>query len=248
MKNRWTISLIGCFLILSVAIKSHAGLIINHALYKELLAKHVKDGRVDYRTFKNAEKRLDEYLQLLDKTNPDTLSRNEQFAFYINAYNAYTIKLILKHYPGVKSIKDIGSWLSTPWKIKFCKLGGKTYTLDEIEHTILRPRFKDPRVHFAINCASMGCPPLIPEPYRSSILDQQLDTSTRVFLNDPRWNRLEGNTLYISKIFKWFKDDFEGDIVDFFSKYADKKLKKTLSDKKAQINIKYLNYDWSLNE
>ena len=94
----------------------------------------------------------------------------------------------------------------------------------------------------------MGCPPLFPEPYRGSILNQQLDSSTRDYLNDPRWNRLEGNTLYISKIFKWFKDDFEGDIVDFFSNYADKNLKKTLSDKKAKINIKYLNYDWSLNE
>jgi len=244
----WIITCIGCFLILSVDIKSHAEHAVNHGLYRELLAAHVKDGRVDYRTFKKEEKKLDTYLQLLDETNPDTLSRNEQYAFYINAYNAYTIKLILKHYPGIHSIKDIGSWWSSPWKIKFCKIGGKAYTLDEIEHTILRPRFNDPRVHFAINCASMGCPPLIPEPYRGSILDQQLDTSTRAFLNDSRWNRLEGNTLYVSKIFKWFKDDFEGDIVNFFSKYLQEDMRKLFLANREQISVEYLNYDWSLNE
>jgi len=250
MKNTsylWTISLIGCFLLLCTG-TSRSEPAVNHSLYGDLLAKHVKAGRVNYRTFKNEEKRLDKYLKLLDETDPDTLSRNEQFAFYINAYNACTIKLILQHYPGIQSIKDIGSWWSTPWKIKFCKIGGKTYSLDQIEHNILRPRFKDPRVHFAINCASKGCPTLISEPYQGSILDQQLDESTRAFINDPEKNRLEGNTLYVSKIFKWFKDDFDGDIAVFFSNYADKNLKNTLSDKKSQINIKYLNYDWSLNE
>ena len=221
---------------------------MRHELYGELLGKYVKDGMVQYKGFKNEEKKLDKYLQLLDHTNPDTLPRNEQFAFYLNAYNAYTIKLILTHYPGIQSIKDIESWLTSPWKKNFCKIGGHTYSLDEIEHGILRPRFKDPRVHFAINCASKGCPPLISKPYQGSILDQQLDERTRAFINNPERNRLEGNTLYVSEIFKWFEEDFKEGVVDFFSHYAQGELRKLLLTKGEHIKVNYLNYDWSLNE
>lgn len=242
-----TITLICCFLILSMLPKSWSKKMVNQSLYGVLLEKYVKDGVVNYQGFKKEEQKLDQYLKMLDEANPDKLSRNEQLASYINAYNAYTIKLILQHYPGLKSIKDIGGWWKGPWKIKFCKIGGKNYTLDEIEHSILRPRFKDPRVHFAINCASKGCPPLISEPYQGNILEQQLDASTRAFLNNPEQNRLEGNTLYISKIFKWFRDDFQGDVIGFFLKHTQEDLRKLLLANREQIKIKYLNYDWSLN-
>ena len=224
-----------------------AGAGVDHSLYAELLKKYVEDGVVDYRGFKNDEKKLDRYLKVLERVNTKTLSRNEQFAFYVNAYNAWTIKLILSGYPGVKSIKDLGTLFKSPWKKKICRIDGGLITLDDIEHNILRPLFKDPRVHFAINCAAGSCPPLISEPYRSSTLDQQLDDSARAFINDPLSNRLEGHTLYVSKIFKWFAEDFNNDIVGFFQKYGKGDMKKALDANREGIKIKYLDYDWSLN-
>jgi hypothetical protein len=220
---------------------------VNHSLYGELLAKYVKSGVVDYGGFKSEEGVLDNYLELLENTDPNNLSSEEQFALYINAYNAYTIKLILTHYPGIESIKDIGGFWRRPWKIRFCKIGGEVLTLDEIEHEILRPRFNDPRVHFAINCAAKGCPPLSSTPYRGSTLEQHLDMSTRAFINNSEQNRLQGNTLYVSRIFKWFKNDFRGGVEQFFLQYAQGDLREKLVNKKDQIEVKYLSYDWSLN-
>jgi hypothetical protein len=238
--------LIFCFLLFGLISPGLSAKTVDHSLYGELLGKYVKGGAVDYRGLKNEEGILDQYLDVLDQTNPDELPRNEQLALYINAYNAYTLKLVLENYP-VDSIKDIGGWFKGPWKIRFCRIGGKTFTLDEIEHEIIRPRFKDPRVHFAVNCASKSCPPLISEPYQGSTLDQQLDANTRSFLNNPGKNRLEGNTLYVSKIFKWFGEDFGGDVVGFFLKYAEEDLKNRLLAKGDQIKIDYLTYDWGLN-
>ena len=140
---------VSCFLLVGLVTVSWSGQTVDHGLYGELLEKYVKGGVVDYAAMKKEEGKLDEYLDLLDQTNPDGLPRNEQLALYINAYNAYTLKLILKNYP-VDSIKDIGGWLKGPWKISFCKIGGKIFTLDELEHEIIRPRYKDPRVHFAV--------------------------------------------------------------------------------------------------
>jgi len=221
---------------------------VDHSIYATLLEKYVKKGQVDYRGFKSEEVKLDQYLIVLEKTDYDNLSRNEQFAFYVNAYNAWTIKLILSGYPGVKSIKDLGNIFKSPWKKKICRIDGDVITLDDIEHKILRPRFKDPRVHFAINCAALSCPPLISEPYRGDTLDRQLDHSARIFINNPQRNYLEDNTLYISKIFKWFSEDFNNDVIGFLMKYAKEDLKKELEVKRSKIKIKYLNYDWSLNE
>ena len=221
---------------------------VDHSIYATLLEKYVKKGQVDYRGFKSEEVKLDQYLIVLEKTDYDNLSRNEQFAFYVNAYNAWTIKLILSGYPGVKSIKDFGNILKSPWKKKICRIDGDVITLDDIEHKILRPRFKDPRVHFAINCAALSCPPLISEPYRGDTLDRQLDHSARIFINNPQRNYLEDNTLYISKIFKWFSEYFNNDVIGFLMKYAKEDLKKELEVKRSKIKIKYLNYDWSLNE
>jgi hypothetical protein len=223
---------------------------VDHTVYAKLLKKYVRDGFVDYKGLKTEEAQLDAYLRLLDKTDTKALSRNEQFAFYVNAYNAWTIKLILSAYPGIESIWDLGSrilpWKS-PFKKKLASIEGEKVSLDDIEHGILRPRFRDPRVHFAVNCASRSCPPLRSEPYRGEILDEQLDDATRSFLNDSKHNRLEDNTLYVSEIFKWFAGDFDNDVVGFFLRYAQGDLKRRLEADKGNIKVRYLDYDWSLN-
>ncbi|MFC1820288.1 DUF547 domain-containing protein [Thermodesulfobacteriota bacterium] len=218
-----------------------------HSLYADLLKRNVISGVVDYQGFKNEETKLDQYLRVLEKTDANKLQRNEQFAFYINAYNAWTIKLILSSYPGVESIKELGSLFKSPWQKRICRIDGDIITLDDIEHTILRPRFKDPRIHFVINCASKGCPPLLSEPYVGSKLDQQLNDVTRAFINNATSNRLEGRTLYASKIFKWFEEDFDKDVVGFFLGYAEGNFKKQLEVNREKIRIKYLDYDWALN-
>lgn len=220
---------------------------VDHTFYADLLQKYVQNGVVDYQGFKDEEAKLDQYLKVLEETEIKTLSRDEQFAFYINAYNAWTIKLILTGYPGIKSIKDLGSIFKSPWKKQIAKINGDIMTLDHIEHDILRPKFKDPRVHFAINCASKGCPPLRSEPYQASALNQQLDERTQAFINDSQRNRLKQTTLYVSSIFKWFSEDFSNDVVGFFLKYAQGDLKKRLEDNITKIEVKYLDYDWSLN-
>ncbi|MBD3307423.1 DUF547 domain-containing protein [candidate division KSB3 bacterium] len=230
----------------AVALPGWAEAEVDHSIYGDLLAKYVSDGVVDYQGLQQEESKLDQYLELLNNTDPEQLSRQEQYALYINAYNAYTLKLILENCP-VESIKDIGGWFGSPWKIEFCKVGGEVYTLDEIEHDILRPRFKDPRVHFAVNCASKSCPPLIAEPYREETLDQQLDENTIAFLNDPNHNYLEDDTLYVSRIFKWFGGDFNDDPVSFVLQYAQGDLKEQLLARKDRIEVEYLDYDWSLN-
>jgi hypothetical protein len=233
-----------------LAISSPAGrgeMGVENTLYDRLLKQYVNQGVVDYRGIKNEEAILDQYLKVLENTDAKKLSRNEQFAFYVNAYNAWTIKLILSAYPGLKSIKELGSLLSTPWKKKIARIDGDVLTLDAIEHDLLRKQFKDPRVHFAVNCASQGCPPLRPEPYQGNILDRQLEEMTAAFLNDPSRNYLDGNTLYVNSIFKWFAEDFNNDIVGYFVKYAREDLKKRLEANGGKIKIKYLDYDWSLN-
>jgi hypothetical protein len=245
----WGRILMSCFFIVMfcpVGVSSEPSSNLDNSIYRDLLKKFVHGGVVNYQGFKNEEARLDAYLDLLAQIDPDALSRNGQFAFYINAYNAWTIKFILTGYPGVKSIKDLGSFFKSPWKKKICRINGEVISLDEIEHTILRPRFKDPRVHFAINCASRGCPPLRAEPYEEKVLDTQLDDAARLFINDPDRTYLEENTLYVSSLFKWFSEDF-GDVIDFISKHATGKLKKDLSAQSDNIRIKYLDYDWSLN-
>ena len=220
---------------------------MDNSLYAELLEKYVRNSLVDYQGFKNEEAKLDRYLKVLEEIDPEALSPKKQFAFYINAYNAWTIKLILSAYPDIKSIKDLGSLFKSPWKKKIARIDGDVITLDSIEHDILRPRFKDPRIHFAVNCASKGCPPLRSEPYRGDRLDGQLTQMTEAFINNPKYNRLQGETLYVSSIFKWYSEDFEEDIVAFFTKYARGELREKLVKNAGEIEVEYLDYDWSLN-
>jgi hypothetical protein len=220
---------------------------VDHSIYGGLLKANVIAGRVDYGGFKRDETQLDAYLSLLAAVEPAALAEQEQMAFYINAYNAWTIKLILGAWPDLKSIKDLGGFFTSPWEKPLVILEQGVVTLDNLEHDILRPRFKDPRVHFAINCASISCPPLLNVPYTGSRLDRQLDRVTTNFINDPGSNYLKDGTLYASKIFKWFGEDFNGNLIGFFKRYARGELKKQLDSRSNDLNIKYLPYDWGLN-
>lgn len=221
---------------------------VDNAIYARLLQAHVINGRVDYRGFKEDEQQLDDYLAVLESVEPDALPRQEQMAFYINTYNAWTIKLILSVYPDLDSIKDLGGWFHSPWKKSIVKLNRGVVTLDHIEHDILRPRFKDPRIHFAINCASISCPPLLNTPYAGTELDRLLNRVTKDFINDPHRNYIKQDRLYVSRIFKWFKEDFNDDIFGFFKRYADAKLLDQLNALGSGVAIEYLPYNWKLND
>ena len=220
---------------------------VDHALYAALLSRHVTDRLVDYQGFKDDEAILDRYLDVLAAADLKSLTRDQQFAFYANAYNAWTIKLILSRYPDLRSIKELGSLFKSPWKKKIARIDGGLLTLDQIEHGILRKRFKDPRVHFAVNCASRSCPPLQGEPFTGDRLDEQLNRAARAFINDTRFNRLEGDTLWVSKLFDWFSSDFNDDVIGYFLQFADAPLGKSLAKNKAGIRVRYLDYDWTLN-
>ena len=226
---------------------ANAGAVVDHSIFAELLDRHVHKGQVNYDGFKQEEAKLDRYLAQLGAVDPQTLAQNEQFAYYANAYNAWTVKVILSKYPKIDSIKELGIFNTGPWKKKIVRLNGQSLSLDNIEHDIMRPRFKDPRVHFAINCAAHSCPPLRSEPYIGSRLDAQLDDATITFINNPDRNYLEGNTLYVSKIFKWFAEDFNDDPYSFVLRYAEGSFKRELSTRGAGVKVKYLPYDWSLN-
>ena len=211
----------------------------NHCDWNILLQKYVSEkGIVNYRAFKKEELKLTSYLNSLSNNYPSkTWSNDEKMAYWINAYNAFTIQLIIENYP-ISSIKDI----KNPWGIEFIKLGDKTFSLNEIEHEILR-KMNDPRIHFGIVCASVSCPKLQNAAFEVSNLDSKLNSATKEFLADPILNNLTENSIEISKIFKWFAEDFknEGSLIDFLNKYAEI----TISQN-AKKSYKY--YDWNLNE
>ena len=221
---------------------------VTHEQWDALLKKHVRaDGFVDYKSFVRDSADLNRYLRLLETAHPNdkNWTRNEQMAYWINAYNAYTIQLIVRNHP-LSSIKDIKkgvAFVNSVWDIKFIKIQGYTYDLNNIEHNILRPVFKDARVHAAVNCASYSCPKLLNEAYTAARLDEQLEAGMRGFVNDPLRNRIGAEKAEISEIFKWFKGDFDrdGSLRDFLNKYSAVKL----TDK---TDISHIDYNWSLNE
>lgn len=221
-----------------------------HQQWTRLLDKHVTQGKVDYQGFKKDEAELDSYLGILAATDPEALAEVDQLAYYINAYNSYTVKLILDNFKNGKppaSIRKIGGLFANPWKISFAVLGGKTYSLDNIEHDIIRVRFEEPRIHFAVNCASKSCPILISEAYEGDTLEDQLETSTREFLENKEHNYLKGDTLYVSSIFKWYSEDFEHGPLVFFLAHVTGNLYESLQDGAGRIRVKFLDYDWLLN-
>ncbi|MBB6325073.1 hypothetical protein FHS59_000688 [Algoriphagus iocasae] len=221
----------------------------NHTPWDELLKKHVDaSGMVDYEGFVKDKAKLEAYLKTLSSKKPDkSWSREEQLAYWINAYNAFTVKLIVDNYP-TKSIKDLGPALKIPlvsdvWHYKFFQIEGEDFNLDEIEHGILRKDFDEPRIHFAVNCASISCPPLLNEAFVPSKLESQLNSQAEAFINGGTRNKISKNSVQLSSIFSWFKGDFtdNGTLIDFLNKYSKVKI-----DQNAKIS--YLDYDWNLNK
>lgn len=211
----------------------------NHSRWNVLLQKHVsEDGKVNYKAFKNNPIELHVYIDSLGENMPnDQWNDQDKLAYWINAYNAMTIDLIIKNYP-VKSIQDI----KEPWKQRLWKLGSKWYNLNEIEHQILR-KMNEPRIHFGIVCASYSCPKLQNEAFTALQLDAQLTKATREFLADLNRNSITSDNINISKIFKWFSKDFKqnGNIIDFINQYSDVQI-----SSKAKTSFK--DYNWNLNE
>jgi hypothetical protein len=219
----------------------------SHDAFDKLLKKYVlEDGRVNYNGFIQDSVAFNKYLTTLSSHPPNKAwTVNEDKAYWINAYNAFTIKLIIDNYP-VKSIKDLGGSLykiNTPWDIQFIKIGDETYDLNNVEHGKLRRTYNDPRIHFAVVCASKSCPKLLNEAYVPSRLEEQLDHAGRVFLKDTFRNKISTNKVAISSIFKCYQGDFteDGSLIDFLNKYAPVKIK-------ANAEVSYLDYDWSLND
>ncbi len=210
-----------------------------HASWNVLLQQYVDvDGNVDYRSWKKNQTDLDKYIQLLEKTPPANYwDKNDSLAYFINAYNAVTVKLILDNYP-LKSIRDI----KDPWDSKSLNLPNNRLTLNDIEHKVLR-KMDDPRIHFAINCASASCPQLSNEAFRASKVQKQLEEATVLFINDTSKNQISEKNIGLSKIFLWFSKDFgsKKERISFIQKYSQKPFK-------DNAKIKYQEYDWSLNE
>ena len=233
-----------------VAPQARAASEVDNRLYAELLAKHTRDGLVDYASFKTEHPKLKEYLEHLAGINPDELGREDAFAYYINLYNAATIDLILENYPGIDSIKDIGGFFGNPWKIEFITLKGQKVHLDHVEHEIMRPTYKDPRLHFAVNCASLGCPPLYEKPFEGETLDATLDKLTRQNMSDPAHTRLEGDDLYVSKVFDWFGEDWGGreEKVAFVRKYSPQAQATQINRLGSGLDLKHSHWDWTLND
>lgn len=211
--------------------------------YNSLLQKHVdKQGNVDYKGLKTDEARLDMYMEYLAATSPNkTWSVNKQKAFWINAYNAYTLKIILENYP-LKSITKIKKKGKTAWKIPFVKVGNKLYTLDHIEHKILRKNLFDPKIHVGVNCASISCPKLSNIAFTEENIEAELTRLMNDFVNDPSKNKLSKKKVQISSIFDWFKEDFtkNNSVIDYLNTFSEIEI-----NSNAKIN--YLKYDWSLN-
>jgi hypothetical protein len=209
----------------------------------------VASTRVDYAALQGSAD-WERLLASLRGTDPARLAtRAERLAFWINAYNVLAIEVVRRHYP-VESIRDVGNLLRPVWKRPAGEIGGRPYTLDEIEHAILRP-LGEPRIHGAIVCASLSCPPLRREPYRAADLDAQLDDNVRRWLADPRKGaRLEraAGTLWLSPIFDWFAEDFGGDVLGFVARHLAQDDAAWVRAERGSLRVRRLDYDWGLND
>ncbi len=218
-----------------------------HKIWNDILTENVhiknKQSLFDYRKVKESPLALNKYLlQLssLKKEEYETFNEDQKLALLINSYNAHTIKLIIDNYP-IKSIKDIGSFFSSPFKKDFFFFLGHKRNLDWIEHEVIRKKFKEPRIHFAVVCASISCPNIQNKAFTEKNLDTLLDSAASYFINNTTKNDFKDGTLYLSKIFKWYRLDFKG-LHTFIRKY----LKDKNITKKTPIS--WLNYNWDLNE
>jgi len=250
------------FLLLAFAFPfaAHAqGFDHSHKAWDALLGKHVvlldggRASRLQYAAIAAERVALKAYLQQLssvDEAQFGRWRRPEQMAFLINAYNAYTVEKILARYPDIRSIWDFGRFFSNPFRDEFFSLLGRRMSLDAVEHETLRPRYKDPRVHYAVNCAAIGCPMLREEAYVAARLEEQLDEQARRFLSDRTRNRVRGGRLEVSKIFDWFSEDF-APLERYFAPYAGA-LADNAQDREGiaagTYPFSFLDYDWSLND
>ncbi|MDE0468536.1 MAG: DUF547 domain-containing protein [Candidatus Poribacteria bacterium] len=222
----------------------------SHDLFDQVLQEHVDERQqVDYAKLKANPEKLEAYLDLLAVANPEALSYNAQLAFWVNAYNALVVKGVVDHYPitSVRKVKLFNGFFS---RLKF-QVAGKTYTLNEIEHDIIRTEFVDPRVHFVLVCASSSCPPLWNRAYTAETIEERLEIATLNFIRNPEQVRIDRaeRRVYLSKIFKWYKDDFkegyEG-VTDFLSDYLHPENAEFLAS--TDVKFRYLDYDWTLND
>ena len=217
----------------------------DHQIWDQLVKSHVKaDGLVDYRGFQADMTQLETYLDQLSNNAPtDDWTEAEKLAYWINAYNAFTVKVIADNYP-LESIRELHTvpGVATVWHEEFFEIGGQPTSLNQIEHGILRRDFVEPRIHFAINCASMSCPVLRAEAYTVDKLEAQLTEQARLFLQQEIRNQISSEQANLSSIFSWFKGDFtrEGSLVDYINQYLDEKLPQ-------DVEIQFLEYDWSIN-
>ena len=219
----------------------------SHKNFDALLKKNVTSKGVKYKSLKKEHPALKSYIAELSSVKSSEFkkwSEGDQLAYLINLYNAATIDLVLDNYP-IKSFKDEVGGKTGPWKVSFIKALGSTYSLDDVEHKLIRAKFNEPRIHFALNCASAGCPPLRAQAFTGANLETQLKEQTEAFLKDTDKNKVSKGSIAISPIFDWFKDDFikkSGSVEAFIDPYFPKtKIKKGIS-------IKYTDYGWSLNE
>lgn len=221
---------------------------ITHEIWDDLLSAHVSpEGFVDYAGLADNRAEFDKYIELLETHHPNKKrwTREESMAYWINAYNAFTVQLILDNYP-VGSIKDIKggiTFVNSVWDQKFITIQGKDYDLNNIEQGILRKYYKEARIHFAVNCASISCPPLANFAFTAEALDEQLDLMATAFLADQSKNVITADELQLSKIFGWYKKDFTDDknLQEYINQY-------TPIDVDPKAKIKYLSYDWGLND
>lgn len=218
-----------------------------HEQWTALLQKHVNgDGWVNYEGFIQDSIVLNNYLKLIETNYPNekTWRRDEILAYWINAYNAYTVQIVIRNYP-VASIKDIQpglAFVNSVWDIKFITIEGEQLDLNNIEHNILR-KMNEPRIHFAVNCASYSCPKLLNTAYEAATIDNQLNQQAIDFINDPKRNVITPETATVSSIFNWFTGDFtkEGSLKDFLNKYS----KVPISE---NTGINFMEYNWNLNK
>lgn len=245
-----------CWILIAPSL--HAGQ-PNDSLYSAVLRDHVIQGRVNYRGIKNDD-RFWIYIESLRKSSPDEITDPKaRLAYWINVYNAFTIKIVCDHYP-IESIKDLntGSFLaylfsSTVWDKEIVTLAGKTLTLNRIEHEIIRPEYNDPRVHYALVCAARSCPSLRTEAYSADRLDEQLNDQAMTFIRDRAYNVFDASrqTLALSSLFKWYAADFGGTdaaLVEHVAQYLPDDQARSLRSMASKIKITYLDYDWRLND
>lgn len=209
-----------------------------HEAFDVLLQQYVNSkGNVNYVAFKKEESKLDAYINQLEQNPPSKSDRLSTMAYWINAYNAYTIKVILDNYP-LNSIMDLSG--GKIWDKKWIKIDGRTLSLNDIEHNILRRDFSDARIHFAVNCAAASCPPLWNRAWTAENLETALERRTTTFINDNGYNQISESSVSVSKIFDWYKEDF-GNLIRYLNQYTELDI---LPDASIQFN----EYDWTLNK